>query len=71
MKKRIKIGLVSVLCLLPFYVEAEDEEPQGFIIPLEAREESSSVLDRHLKGEWGFSNDSRGDTIAGCSSCGG
>jgi hypothetical protein len=36
------------------------EEPQGFTIPLEAREESPSVLDRHLKGEWGFSNDSRG-----------
>ena len=70
MKKRIKIGFVSVLCLLHCSIQAEDEEPQGFTIPLEAREESPSVLDRHLKGEWGFSNDSRGDTIGGCSSCG-
>ncbi|MBL8675953.1 MAG: hypothetical protein JNJ47_00770 [Alphaproteobacteria bacterium] len=70
MRKSI-IGFVFILCLLPFSVEAEDEEPQGFTIPLEIREESSSVLDRHLKGEWGFSNESRGDTIGGCSSCGG
>lgn len=68
MKKRI---IITVLCLLPFSVEAEDEEPQGFAIPLEIREESSSVLDRHLKGEWGLSNESKGDTIGGCSSCGG
>ena len=69
MRKNI-IGFVFILCPLSFSVEAEDEEPQGFIIPLEVREESPSVLDRHLKGEWGFSNDSRGDTIGGCSSCG-
>jgi hypothetical protein len=68
MKKRI---IITVLCFLPFSVEAEDNESQGFMIPLEAREENSSVIDRHLKGEWGFSNDSRGDTIGGCSSCGG
>ncbi|MBX9786940.1 MAG: hypothetical protein K2Y08_06350 [Alphaproteobacteria bacterium] len=70
MRKSI-IGAVFVLCLLPFSIEAKDEEPQGFTIPLEAREESPSVLDRHLKGEWGFSNDFRGDTFGGCSSCGG
>lgn len=69
MRKSI-IRLVFILCLLPFSVEAEDEEPQGFTIPLEIREESSSVLDRHLKEEWGFSND-RSDTTGGCSSCGG
>lgn len=68
MKKRI---IITVLCLLPFSVEAEDEEPQGFIIPLEVREENSSVLDRHLKGEWGFSNDRGDTTTGGCSSCGG
>ncbi|MBY0271820.1 MAG: hypothetical protein K2X02_00175 [Alphaproteobacteria bacterium] len=70
MKKRIKVGLVSVLYLLPFPVEAEDEEPQVFTIPLEVREESPSVLDRHLKGEWGFSNDRGDTTTGGCSSCG-
>lgn len=47
------------------------EEPQGFTIPLETREESPSVLDRHLKGEWGFSNDRSDTTTGGCSSCGG
>ena len=70
MRKSI-IGFVFILCLLPFSVEAEDKELQGFKIPLEPREENSSVLDRHLKGEWGFSNDSTGNTIGGCSSCGG
>ncbi|MBX9622163.1 MAG: hypothetical protein K2X28_09150 [Alphaproteobacteria bacterium] len=67
MKKSI-IGLVYTLSLLPFSVEADNEEPQGFMIPLEIREESS-VIDRHLKGESGFSND-RSDTIGGCLSCG-
>ena len=70
MRKSI-IGLVWALSFLPCSLQAEEEEPQGFTIPLEAKEESSSVLDRHLKGEWGFTNESRGDTIGGCSSCGG
>jgi len=47
------------------------EEPQGFMIPLEAKEESISAIDRKLKGDWGFTNESTGDTIGGCSSCGG
>jgi hypothetical protein len=70
MRKSI-VGRVCVLFFLPCAAQAEEEEPQGFTIPLEVKEESSSVLDRHLKGEWGFSNESRGDTIGGCSSCGG
>jgi hypothetical protein len=70
MRKSV-IGLVCVLSFLPCSLPAEEEKPQGFMIPLEAKEESTSAIDRKLKGDWGFTNESTGDTIGGCSSCGG
>ena len=70
MTKSLKVSFVFLLCLISQALQADEEEPQGFSFSLEKREESPSAIDRHLNNEWGFSNESTGDTIGACSSCG-